>query len=401
MQIELKLFPYQKRIFYIEKPIIAFISGTGAGKTWIASRWIVIKALKEEGEYLVVSPTLAMLKRTIWKEIRSFLTGSGIPYKENKSDMWIELPNGSKLWGISADKPERMEGVHAKGAVFDEAGQVDDVSAWEILKRRVARHKGQILISSTPYRWNWLKTEVYDRAMNGDPNIELITVASIENPYYPRDRFKEAKRTLPEWKFRMFFLGQFTKPLGLIYPEYETVEPFEIPQNWHKVRGLDFGYNNPTAIIWLAKSPEGVWYAYKEFKKSEVDLDQLYEILKKENIITYADPELKQGLETLKRRGIKIRPAKKDVLAGISYVQGLFKQKRLKIFKSLTLTIAELNSYSWELDANDEPTDKPRKENDHLMDALRYALFSYEPPKGVFAKALGVVRNSAKLTGGF
>jgi len=401
MRIEIELFPYQKKIFYTEKPIIAFISGTGAGKTWVASRWIVVKALKEEGEYLVVSPTLAMLKRTIWKEIRNFLDSSRIPYRENKSDMWIELLNGSKLWGISADKPERMEGVHAKGAVFDEAGQVDDVSAWEILKRRVARHKGQILISSTPYRWNWLKTEVYDRAMKGDPNIELITVASIENPYYPRDRFEEAKRTLPEWKFKMFFLGQFTKPLGLIYPDYEVVEPFEIPQNWHKVRGLDFGYNNPTAIIWLAKSPEGVWYAYKEFKKSEVDLDQLYEILKRENIITYADPELKQGLETLKRRGIKIRPAKKDVLAGISYVQGLFKQKRLKIFKSLTLTIAELNSYSWELDANDEPTDKPRKENDHLMDALRYALFSYEPPKGVFAKALGVVRSSAKLTGGF
>ena len=130
-------------------------------------------------------------------------------------------------------------------------------------------------------------------------------------------------------------------------------------------------------------------------------LDDVYAVLKKERIITYADPELKQGLETLRKRGLDIRPAKKDVLAGISYVQGLFKQRKLKIFKTLTQTIAELNSYSWELDANDEPTDKPKKENDHLMDALRYALFSYEPPKGIWAKALGIQRSASRILGGF
>ncbi|NPB03707.1 MAG: hypothetical protein GXO39_04760 [Thermotogae bacterium] len=375
-EIRLKLLPYQRRVFQSQKPIIAFVGGTGTGKTWLAARWIVLKALEHGGEHLAISPSLKLMRRTLWKEIKKVLKEWGIDYEKNEQDMIISLPCG-RIYGVPADNPERMEGVHAKSAVFDEAGQVDKRSVFETAFRRLRYHRGQLLITTTPYRWNWLK-ELYDKALAGDPQIELVTARTIENPYYPKDEIERARREMPEWRFRMFYEGVFTKPLGLIYPDYELVEPFEIPESWLRIRGLDFGYNHPTAVIWLARSPEGVWYAYRELKKSELTLDDLYNILKEENIPTYADPEMKQGLETLRARGLDVRPAKKDVLAGISFVQGLFKQKKLKIFSSLNKTIDELSSYSWKLDANDQPLDEPVKENDDLVDALRYALFTAE-----------------------
>lgn len=374
-EIRMKLIPpYQVRAWNSRAPVVAFIGGTGSGKTWLAARWLVVRALHNEGEYIACSPTLGMLKRTLWKEIKRVLREYRIPFTKNEQDMVIHL-NGSLIYGISADKPERMEGIHARAAVLDEAGQMD-LLAWEVVQRRTAMQRGQILISTTPYRWNWLKTDVYDRAISGDANFELIQAVSIDNPEFPRERFERAKRELPEWRFKMFYLAQFTRPLGLIYHDWEPVHPFEIPSGWLKIRGLDFGYNNPTAVIWLAQSPEGTWYAYKEFKRSEVTLDTLEEILKKENIPTYGDPEARQALETLRRRGCDVRPANCEVLSGISYVQGLMKQKRLLIFKDLIHTIDELNTYSWKLDANDEPLDQPEKKNDHLMDALRMALWS-------------------------
>jgi len=376
-EIRLKLLPYQKKVFFSKKEIILFVGGTGTGKTWLAARWVILKALKDSGEYLLISPSLKLMKRTLWKEVKKVLKEWGIPFEKNEQDMIISLLNGSKLYGISADNPDRMEGVHAKGAVYDEAGQVDKREVFETAYRRLRFYGGQLLITTTPYRWNWLK-KIYDKAKLGDENIELITAKTIENPYYPREEIEKAKKEMPEWRFRMFYEGVFTKPLGLIYTDYELVQAFEIPRNWIKIRGLDFGFNHPTAVIWLAKSPEGIWYAYKEFKKSGITLDELYEILKKENIPTYADPEMKQGIETLKRRGLDIRTAKKDVLPGILFVQSLFKQKKLKIFANLTNTIDELSSYSWKLDANEQPIDEPVKENDDLLDALRYALFSAE-----------------------
>ena len=376
-EIRLKLLPYQKKVFFSKKEIILFVGGTGTGKTWLAARWVILKALKDSGEYLLISPSLKLMKRTLWKEVKKVLKEWGIPFEKNEQDMIISLLNGSKLYGISADNPDRMEGVHAKGAVYDEAGQVDKREVFETAYRRLRFYGGQLLITTTPYRWNWLK-KIYDKAKLGDENIELITAKTIENPYYPREEIEKAKKEMPEWRFRMFYEGVFTKPLGLIYTDYELVQAFEIPRNWIKIRGLDFGFNHPTAVIWLAKSPEGIWYAYKEFKKSEITLDELYEMLKKENIPTYADPEMKQGIETLKRRGLDIRTAKKDVLPGILFVQSLFKQKKLKIFANLTNTIDELSSYSWKLDANEQPIDEPVKQNDDLLDALRYALFSAE-----------------------
>ncbi|GAB6066023.1 hypothetical protein JCM9492_11150 [Aquifex pyrophilus] len=388
-KIRFEPLPYQKKVLQSKKRIILFIGGTGTGKTWLGARWIVIKALQNAGEYLLISPSLKLMKRTLWKEVKKVLKEWEIPFEKNEQDMILTLFNGSRLYGIPADNPDRMEGVHASGAVFDEAGQVDKKVVFETAFRRLRFKNGQLLITTTPYRWNWLK-ELYDEALKGHEDIDLITARTAENRHYPREEIEKARREMPEWRFRMFYEGVFTKPYGLVYPEYEVVEPFEIPKNWLKIRGLDFGYNHPTAVIWLAKSPEGIWYAYRELKKSELTLDDLFRILKEENIPTYADPEMKQGLETLRKWGLDIRPAKKDVLAGISFVQGLFKQKRLKIFSSLKKTIDELNTYSWKLDANDQPLDEVVKENDDLMDALRYALFTAEGKPSFVYKTLTI-----------
>jgi len=89
------------------------------------------------------------------------------------------------------------------------------------------------------------------------------------NPAYPEEEFERARDTLPDWKFRMFYLGQFARPEGLVYQEFDpakhVVEPFRIPAGWRRIIGIDFGYNNPTAAIWLAVNPDGVVYAYREY----------------------------------------------------------------------------------------------------------------------------------------
>lgn len=67
-------------------------------------------------------------------------------------------------------------------------------------------------------------------------------------------------------------------------------------------------------------------------------------------------------------------------MAGITFVGGLFQTKKLKVFKSCKKTLDELATYQWEMDKTDNLIDKPKKSNDHLMDCLRYGIFTYSPP---------------------
>jgi PBSX family phage terminase large subunit len=400
-ELSFELLPYQIRILLSSKPYLALIGGTGSGKTFLLPRWLFVKMNENPGnEWIVSAPTIPMLKRNPWKYCLKFFEEAKIPVEVNKTDMIIRIPRiKSTIYFISAENPDRMQGIHAKGIIGDEAGMFDRLW-WDTAVQRIAYKKGQILLLTTPYSENWLKTEVWDKWLAGDPSFHVENPTSLDNPFYPREEYERARQRLPEWKFRMLFEGKFTKPAGLIYPDYQIVERFKIPESWFVFGGVDFGFNNPFAVVWIAENPETEeLYVFDEFKKTGLTIDKMEEVLKTRKCIYYGDPASKEALETLKARGIDIRPAKKDVLAGITYVQGLFKNGKLKIFKDLKYLIDELNSYQWEMDRREQLLDKPRKENDHLCDALRYAVFTVkgEPRAQIWAKSLGLTRTTAGI----
>ena len=379
MKIEINLLPYQLKLLKSDKKYLALIGGTGTGKTYFAPRWLYVKMGQYPGEEWIVSaPTIPMLKRNPVKYIEKFFQENKIPYHLNKSDLEMETQYG-KIYFISAENPDRMQGIHAKGIIGDEAGMYD-MLWWNTAVQRVSYIEGQILLLTTPYSENWLKKEIWEKWKEGDPDIELVNPSSLDNPFYPVSEYERAKRKLPDWRFRMMYEGKFTKPAGLIYPDYEVVDDFLIPSGWYRYRGVDFGFNNPFAVIWLAEDPinQGL-YIYKEYKKSGLIIDDMYSVLAGEpDIVTYGDPASKESLETLKAKGINIHAARKDVLNGILQVGSLFRTKRLKVFKSCKYTIDELDSYQWDTDRAGNIIDKPKKENDHLMDALRYIVSSVD-----------------------
>ena len=244
-----------------------------------------------------------------------------------------------------------------------------------------AVHGGQLLILSTPYGSNhWLKTDVYDAWLEGDNNVFVVNPKSEDNPFYPLNWIVRARKMLPMWKFKMFFEAEFTRPAGLIFEEVTTIPRFQLPSNCIYFRGLDFGFNNPNAVVQLALDPNknDTVYVVGEWRKSQTNIDDLEIILKRGHGPIYADPAGKDALETLKRRGQPMQVAKKDVLAGISMLDAMFRGKKLLVFDDLYQLRDELSSYVWQVDKHEQLTDKPTKVNDHLIDALRYAIFTYE-----------------------
>lgn len=380
---KVKLLPYQARLLKSTKPYLALVGGTGAGKTWFLSRWLLAKMYKYPGhEWIVSSPTYNMLRREPWSKTKAFFRGIGLEFRENRADMVMEVPDyQAVIYFISAEKPERMQGTHAKGIIGDEAGLYTE-EWWDTAVQRVGYHAGQILLLTTPYSaTHWLKTKVVDPWLAGDPRYHVERPRTMDNPFYPREEIERARRSLPTWRFRMMYYGEFTRPEGLVYPEVNYVDPFEIPPDWIRIRGVDFGFNNPTAVVWLAKDPQTErWYVYQSLKKTGMLTENLVEILKADgpDIPTYCDPAGKTEIATLQRYGVDARSASNAVLPGILHVTSLFKSQRLFVFNNLLALRDEFEQYHWRKDRKGTELDEVVKEHDHLMDALRYALFTYE-----------------------
>jgi len=379
--MDFTLIDYQHRVLESSAPYTGIIGGTGTGKTYFAPLWLYTRMVQHPGyEWIVSSPTYNMLMRNPWKYINRQWKERKIKFHPNKSGdggPTIETPHGT-VYFISAETPDRMQGIHAKGIIGDEAGLYPRLW-YETAIQRLSLNSGQMMLITTPYGLNWLKTDCFDPFLSGDKDFYFETPASYQNPKYPLEEIARAKRKLPDWKFRMMYLGQFVKPAGLIYPEYQTVDPFPIPEDWTIGRGLDFGFNHPTAIPLIAEAPDGTFYVIDDFKRSGLTLDSLYGILSERTVHdTYADYAQKQDLETLRARGLDIRYADKAVLPGILYLSELLRTGRLKVFSTCKHLIDELNTYAWATDRNEQMTDAPNKKagNDDLLDALRYYLYT-------------------------
>lgn len=149
--------------------------------------------------------------------------------------------------------------------------------------------------------------------------------------------------------------------------------------------GLDFGTANPTACTEVKYDGNGGMYVCKRLYKplGEIE-DSLATVIKtqvkqikpgKHYII--CDSAKEAYIRILQNENYLAMPAVKgagSIEAGISIVQSF----SMHYVASEDLD-NEYNNYSWQLDRQHKPIDVPKKENDHLMDSLRYVItFLYD-----------------------
>lgn len=388
---------HQQKVWDSERRFLAMIAGTGGGKTSFGVPWMYLQARLYPGEeFIACEPTDTMIERVMVPAFRSLTDVVGGQVWPGKRLVEIATGKGtppSLVWLISAEKPERAEGIHARAAWGDEAGQYSGLM-FETLQRRVGRKQGRVLYTTTPYDLGPLKVEVFDRWADGDPDYLVVQFASTANPTYPVEEFERAKATMPDWRFRMFYLGLFDQPPGLIYGDYNDwsrdevrddrqghlVRDFAIPPAWPRYVGLDFGAVN-TATLWVAHDPAtNACYAYREtWEGGMTTAEHCAAFLASatgENfqMVFGGAPGEQQQRWDWGANGVPVqRPHVGEVEIGIDRVIGLLKTRRLFVFESLRQTRAMLGSYSRVVDDSGQPTDKIKdKEKYHLLDSARY-----------------------------
>ena len=355
------------------------------------SVWIVNEAESVGwSDFIIVAPTYKILQQSTLKKFFDMIPRGYGTY--NKADSTFVTKTGKIFYLRSAEHPESIEGITAGAIWADEAGLMKP-DAWLFMQRRVSRTEGRILMTFTPKALNWIYYELYQPWLKaekegGHSDIEFIQFRSVDSPYFPKDEYERAKRTMSDHQFRLSYAGEFAKAEGLVYPEFgvnNVCDDFAIPKEWRKGGGIDFGYVNPFVALEGALSPDDVLYIYKCHYKDRWTLRQHSEKLNPD-ITYYYDPSGRQEAEELISMGFDLQPAENDVDLGINKVNarilGLSSDDRtirLKVFRSCIELPEEIGLYQYEKNQTTGVwKNRPLKANDHSMDALRYLVMGLD-----------------------
>ncbi len=100
----------------------------------------------------------------------------------------------------------------------------------------------------------------------------------------------------------------------------------------------------------------------------------------------YCDSAEPDRIEEFKRAGFYAVEADKEVNTGISFIQS----QKLHIFDASVDLLKEIKMYSWQEKQDGQYLDKPVKEWDHLMDAMRYALYTDSKNRKTVSSIIGM-----------
>ncbi len=405
---------------------------TTLGPVWLFNEMQV----KGPGDYLVVGPTFQLLEKKVVPAFERFFDkqmqyGSIIKtpvlrfvFKPEAEELLFgkfDPANPTIVYFAYADDPESLESMTVKAAWLDEAGQRKfRLGSWQAILRRLAINKGRALITTTPYDFGWLKTHIFDKYDDGDKDYDVINFRSTENPAFPQEEYDRAQANMPAWQFDLFYNGLFRRPAGMIYDSFDrktaVIPRFEIPEEWDRILGIDFGGVNTAAVYFAEKPNSNDLYLYRRYKEgNRTGLEHCYYIQEGEPDFRLAvggskgegqwRQEFRQG-GTMKGKnveGLNVRkPRVSDVKIGVMRVYGAFKRGEIFIFDDLVDVIDEIETYSREVGHDGQPTDEiDDKGSFHFCDCCRYVVSQVRGPSyesdTPLSKGLQEVRGNAEL----
>jgi hypothetical protein len=202
-------------------------------------------------------------------------------------------------------------------------------------------------------------------------------------PHLSRDEKDELIASIPPHQREARTKGVPQLGSGAIFPVPETdvlVDDFTLPDHYVRGYGMDVGWNC-TAVVWIAYDREtSVRYVYNVHKRGEAEPSIHADAIRSRGIWIPGriDPASRgrsqrdgaQLIQDYVDMGLFLDVAPNAVESGLLEMWRLLSTGQLKIFKSCKPWLEEFRLY------RRDTKGRVVKQNDHLMDATRYAVIS-------------------------
>lgn len=368
-----------------------------SGKTVSMSLSFVMWAMASfEGQnFGMCGKTIGSFRRNVLFWLKLMLRSRGYGLVDHRADNLVVVTRKdvTNYFYVFGGKDERsqdlIQGITLAGVFFDEVALMPE-SFVNQATGRCSVDGSKFWFNCNPdgpYHWfkiNWIDKRKEKQLLylhfTMDDNLSLS------------ERIKERYRSMYTGVFfKRYILGLWVVAEGVIYDMFDTVkhvaqELKDLLTDTYYV-SVDYGTQNATVFLLWCKNLTGQWVCIKEYYYSGRDeesqktdseyADDLKEWLggiKPRRIII--DPSAASFIAELKKRGYHIKKAKNDVLDGIRFVGTQLNQGKILFHKECVNTIKEFSSYIWDAKACERGEDKPIKQHDHAMDAIRYFCYT-------------------------
>jgi phage terminase large subunit len=352
------------------KRIVIAQGGSRSGKTFNILIYWVMKLLQENNKTLtIVRKTLPALKNSVLKDLVVVLEmfNQYDPTKWHKQEGYYELGTNTINW-ISVDEPQKLRGSKRDYLYCNEANELK-LEDWNQL---IFRTTDKVICDLNPSE---LSSWVYDLENRDDSYYFKTTWRN--NPFIDDNIIKELEslKDKDENLYRIYNLGEKGIATQLVFNRYNTIE--HIPEGLKVLgRGMDFGYNSPTAFVEVYKDGDNLYFKELLFVRGMTMPDIIHRLeglgIDKTDTI-WCDSASPQNIEELKRQRWNAKPVnKKSILHGID----LIKRHHIFIQENSKNILHEFGSYRFKEDKDGNLIDTPEDDNNHTIDSIRYVLES-------------------------
>jgi phage terminase large subunit len=342
--------------------------GSRSGKSYSLMQVLLVLCIERSGiRVTVASHSLPHLKRGCIRDFDAIVRDMSLYFEgwHNKTDNVYNFPNGSSIEFLGLEDADKARGAGRDILFVNEANLISKA----LFDQLDMRTREKVIIDLNPSDFDCWCYQIAD----GD-NAVKIHSSYKDNPFLPEFQVKviESYKDADPLMWQVFGLGLRGTSAEQIYTHWKLCD--DLPEGGDMWYGLDFGYTVATAMVQI-KHYEGAIYVKEILYQTNLTTQDRIERLKILGIKRgeiYADAAEPASIEEMYRAGFNIKPAEKDVWAGILKVKSM----PLYVTKDSKNLIKELGSYKWKKDKNDKVMEEPIKENDHAVDALRYAVFT-------------------------
>lgn len=309
-------------------------------------------------------------------------------YNRYQLDIKFDKHNSFTLFGVKVVQAFTgtigglggIRGMTAFGAYVNEASLANEKVFKEIISR-CSGEGARIVFDTNPDNpEHWLKKEYIDSKSD---NIISYHFELDDNTFLSPRYIQNIKESTPSGMFYdRDIRGLWVTGEGVVYSDFDSNKHFindvDNIEFETYIAGVDWGYSHFGSIVVFGIDKLNNWYLLEEHAKQFKEIDYWADVAldikaRYGNINFYCDSARPEHVERFRRERIRAINADKSVLSGIEEVARLIKLGRffvvsdkVKVFKK------EIYNYVW-----DEKTGNPVKENDDVMDSMRYAIYSH------------------------
>ncbi len=349
---------------------------------------ITAKAYAKEANIIYVATTYQQARDIAWTILKNLVDPIVLSINESRLEIKVRnlIGTSSTITLRGWENIDTLRGQSIDFAVIDEVAMMSNFEEnWqEVIRPTLSDRKGEVLFISTPKGFN----HFYDLSLKEgkDSDYKSYHFTSNDNTELLGldEEVEKARVELTEDRFAQEYMADFRKTEGLVYKEFTRErclfdDSTTIYDPIETIAGVDFGFTNPTAVLTITRDYQGNFWVKDEYYKSgQTDSQNAEWIASQKFNKVYPDPEAPSAIKELRTRGVNIREViknKDSIINGINKIKELLKAGKLKIHKRCINTIQEFETYSYpDKKEFNNPKELPIKENDHAMDALRYAI---------------------------